>query len=171
MVWARTKLVLYDNIYDEGERDVSISYAGKHPDKLYYKIRELMLNVFNVHAGKIQEISYSWEKKADSDKIEVRWRCVKDMDMYSFVRFDVNFRANVTAGEGTASIKLKPRFVTEYPQDTLIQQSIFYEMARRFWHNVFYQKQRIKWFEETKELCAQFEQKLKEYGEELRKNE
>lgn len=170
MVWARTKLVLYDNIYDEGERDITIDYAGKNPQKIYYKLKELFLEVFNVPEGKVQEMYYTWEKKGDTDKIDVRWRVVKDMDMYSFLRFDVSFRATATGGEGTASMKIKPRFITEYPQDTLIQQSIFYEMARRFWHNVFYQKQRIKWFEEGKELCAQFDKKLKEYQDELRQH-
>lgn len=170
MVWARTKLVLFDYIYDEGERDITIDYSGKSPQKIYYKMKELFLSVFNVPQGKIQEMFYTWEKKADTDKIDTRWRVVKDKDMYSFLRFDVSYKANVTAGEGTASIKIKPRFVTEYPQDTLIQQSIFYEMARRFWHNTFYQKQRLKWFDEGKQLSAKFETELKKYMDELRQH-
>lgn len=170
MVWARTKLVLYDNIFEEGERDIAMSYSGKHPEKLYYKLKEIFLDVFNVPRNKIQEMHYNWEKKGDSDSIDVRWRVVKDMDMYSFLRFDISFKVKSTAGEGTASIRLKPRFITEYPQDTLIQQSIFYEMARRFWHNTFYQKQRLKWFHLGKELSARFDDAVKQYMDGLRQH-
>ena len=168
MVWARSKLTIFDNIF-EPQKDIFINYSGKNPERLYNKIRTMLIQILNIPERKIQEMYYTWEKHGNADKFKIRWRAVKDYDIYSFLRFDVVLNGESENGEGHASIMLKPRFITEYPQDTIIQQSIFYEMARRFWHNTFYHRQRMKWFEEARELSIEFETKLKQFFEELSK--
>ncbi|MEA3343628.1 MAG: hypothetical protein U9Q92_05665 [archaeon] len=168
MVWARTKLVIFDNLYEPGEKDILFNYSGPHPEKFYNKVRAMMHDVFNVPVGRIQEMNYTWETQNNEDKFSIRWRTVKEMDIYTYLRYDVILTGTSANGEGPVSIRLKPRIVTEYPQDTLIQQSILYEMARRFWHNMFYAKQRQKWMEMGRDLASEFENTLKEYGEELR---
>lgn len=170
MVWARTKLVIYDNLYEPGEKDVLFNYSGPHPEKFYNKIRSMMHNIFNVPKGRIQEMNYSWEKHKDKDKFNIKWRIVKEMDIYTYLRYDIILNGSSENHDGSVSIRQKPRIITEYPQDTLIQQSILYEMARRYWHNIFYAKQRQKWMNEGRDMAAEFENTLKEYGEELRHN-
>ena len=71
-------------------------------------------------------------------------------------------------GEGKAVIRLKPRLITEYPQDTIWQQNIMYEMFRRFWHNMFYQQQRMQYLNLGKELLTSMESSVKHFGETLR---
>lgn len=166
MVWARTKLTILDNVF-EPQKDIFVNYAGKHPERLYNKIRAMLINILNVPEGKIQELYYTWEKHGDTDKFKVRWRAIKDYDIYSYLRFDVILNGSSKNGEGHASMSLKPRFVTEYPQDTVIQQSIFYEMARRAWHDWFYNRKRERWFQEARNLAVEFEVKLKQFLEEL----
>ncbi len=168
IVWARTKLVIFDNLYQEGEKDILFNYSGPHPEKFYNKIRSMMHDIFNIPKGRIQEMNYTWETQENADKFNIRWRAVKEMDIYTYLRYDIIINGNSKEGHGSVSVRLKPRIITEYPQDTLIQQSILYEMARRFWHNAFYAKQRQKWMEEGRNLAAEFENTLKEYGEELR---
>ena len=166
MVWARTKLTIFDNVF-EPQKDIFINYSGKNPERTYNKIKALLVHILNIPESKVQEMYYTWEKHKDTDKFKIRWRGVKDYDIYSFLRFDVVLNGESHHGEGHASIVLKPRFVTEYPQDNIIQQSIIYEMIRRFWHNTFYNRQRQKWFAEAREISVEFENKIKQFLEEL----
>ena len=41
MVWARTKLLIWDYIF-EPVKDLRVSYSGPHPEALYKKVKELM---------------------------------------------------------------------------------------------------------------------------------
>ena len=167
MVWARTKLIIFDNLYEPGEKDILFNFSGPHPIKFYNKIRASMHDIFGVPIGRVQEMNYTWEKHKTMEKFNIRWRLTKEMDVYTYLRYDVILIGSSENDEGPVSVRLKPRIVTEYPQDTLIQQSILYEMARRFWHNMYYAKQRKEWIEQGKDMAAEFENMLKEYAEEL----
>lgn len=167
MVWARTKLLIWDYIF-EPVREVKISYAGKHPERLYKKINELLRIVFNVPEGYIQEKNYRWEKLKDTERFEIAWEMNKILDLYSFITVDVDLRGFSTEGEGRASIKIKPRLVTEYPQDTIWQQNILYEMLRRFWHRIFYHRKRMEYLDLGKELVVNFENSIKHFMDTLR---
>ncbi len=67
MVWARTKLLIWDYVF-EPVKDIRISYSGKNPERLYKKLNELLRLIFNVPEGYIQEKTYKWEKKKESEK-------------------------------------------------------------------------------------------------------
>ena len=169
MVWARTKLTILDNLFDP-QKDLLMNFTGPHTERLYNKIYAALKEVFEVPDSKIQEMFYAWETVGGGDKFKIRWRLIRDYDIYSYLRFDVVLSGSAKNGQGHASIVLKPRFVTEYPQDTIIQQSIIYEMVRRFWHTVFYHRKRMEWFEEARHLSIQYQTKIKQYFEELRNN-
>ncbi|MFH0949376.1 MAG: hypothetical protein V1802_02720 [Candidatus Aenigmatarchaeota archaeon] len=168
MVWARTKLLIYDYVF-EPVKELTITYVGKHPDKFYKKLNELMRLVFNVPDAYVQEKTYSWEKLKDSENFSVGWELTKIIDIYSYIVVEVDLTGVITNGEGRASIRLKPRLITEYPQDTIWQQSIIYEMLRRFWHKFFYHKKRMEYLNMAKELLMSFQVSIKNYAEELRK--
>ena len=51
----------------------------------------------------------------------------------------------------------------------MLQQNLMYEMVRRMWHRVFYQRKRMEYLDLGKELIMNFERGLKDFGEELRK--
>jgi hypothetical protein len=167
MVWARTKLLIWDYIF-EPVKDIKLEYKGPFPEKFYKKLNELIRTIFNVPDAYVQEKNYSWEKTKDSEKFEVEWEVTKVLDVYSYITVELSMKGFTMNGEGKVTIKIKPRLITEYPQDTVFQQSIFYEMARRMWHQFFYHHKRMEYLNHGKELITSFESALKHFGETLR---
>lgn len=169
MVWARTKLLIWDYIF-EPVKDLKINYAGKHPEKFYKKINELIRTVFNIPDAYVQEKLFNWENEKDTERFEILWEVNKILDVFSYITVEVDLRGFSSAGEGRASIRIKPRLITEYPQDTIWQQSIVYEMLRRFWHRLFYHHKRMEYLSLGKELLVNFEGSIKHYAESLKNN-
>jgi hypothetical protein len=167
MVWARTKLLIWDYIF-EPVKEIKISYTGKGTEKFYNKLNELIRTVFNVPEGYIQEKSYKWEKVKGSEHFAIEWEVNKILDKFSYIVVEIALKGYSTKGEGKVSIKLKPRLITEYPQDTPWQQSIIYEMFRRMWHVLFYHKQRMQYLDYGKELLTTFEGAIKSYCDSIK---
>jgi hypothetical protein len=167
MVWARTKLLIWDYIF-EPVKDIKLEYKGPFPEKFYKKLNELIRTIFNVPDAYVQEKNYSWEKAKDSERFEVEWEITKVLDVYSYITIELTMKGFTMNGEGKVSIKIKPRLITEYPQDTVFQQSIFYEIVRRMWHQFFYQHKRMEYLNFGKELITSFESAIKHFGETLR---
>ncbi|MEM7813311.1 MAG: hypothetical protein QW548_00225 [Candidatus Aenigmatarchaeota archaeon] len=168
MVWARTRLMIYDYVF-EPVKQIRFEFAGRRPDFFYKKVQELLRVIFNVPEGYIQEKEYKWEKEKDVERFEVGWEVTKIFDIYSYLGLEIDMKGFVSAeGEGKVSVVIKPRLITEYPQDTIWQQSIFYEMLRRFWHRLYYHRKRMNYLYWSKEATLDFERKLKDFAEELR---
>jgi hypothetical protein len=92
----------------------------------------------------------------------------KDMDMFSYIYLKVQLKADGNDRTGNAVITIKPYMRTEYPQDTVWQRSLFYEMLRTIWHRAFYAKKREEYTEECRHLTYTMQEKLREYFRELR---
>jgi hypothetical protein len=167
MVWARTKLLIWDYIF-EPIKDIKISYIGPHPELFYKKINELIRTVFNVPDAYVQEKTYTWERGKESEKFEVDWEVNKILDMYSYIVAEISIKGFSAAGEGKAVIRIKPRLITEYPQDTVWQQNIVYEVFRRIWHQMYYHNRRMEYLNMGKEIITSFESSVKHFGEALR---
>ena len=164
MVWARTKLLIWDYIF-EPVKAIQVSYVGKHPEKLYKKLNELIRTVFNVPEAYVQEKAYKWEKEKDTERFEIEWEVNKLLDLFSYITVELTLRGFTAEGEGRAVIRIRPRLITEYPQDTIWQQNIIYEMLRRFWHRLFYQHKRMEYLNTAKEMVVNFEGSIKRYME------
>ncbi len=167
MVWARTKLLIWDYIF-EPVKDIRISYTGPHPEKMYQKMKELIRSVINVPDAYIQEKNYNWEKLKESERFEIEWEINKILDAFSYITVEITLRGFAAGGEGKADIRIRPRLITEYPQDTIWQQSIVYEMVRRFWHQRFYHHKRMEFLNLGKELLVSLEAAVKKYMDELK---
>ena len=167
MVWARTKLLIWDYVF-EPVKEINISYTGPAPDKFYKKINELVRVVFNVPDAYVQEKEYSWEKTKDGERVSVGWEINKILDTFSYITVEIDFSGFSVNNEGKVNLRIRPRLITEYPQDTVWQQNIIYEMTRRFWHNMFYHKKRMEYLNFAKELVTSFESSIKHFGEVLR---
>ncbi|MBI2972022.1 MAG: hypothetical protein HYY37_06380 [Candidatus Aenigmarchaeota archaeon] len=170
MVWARTRLLIWDYIF-EPVKQIRISYVGRNPDRFYRKVNELVRTTFNVPESYVQEKDYTWEKIRETERFDVGWEVNKVLDTFSYITVEIDLRGFVTEGEGRATIIIKPRLITEYPQDTIWQQSIFYEMLRRVWHKAFYHHRRMEYLNMGKELVVSFESSLKHFAEALRAGE
>lgn len=167
MVWARTKLLIWDYVF-EPVKEINISFTGPHPDKFYKKINELVRVVFNVPDAYVQEKEYNWEKTKDGERFAVGWEISKVLDTFSYITIELDLNGFSVNGEGKANMRIRPRLITEYPQDTVWQQNILYEMMRRFWHKMFYHKKRMEYLNFAKELITSFESNVKHFGELLR---
>lgn len=165
MVWARTKLLIWDYIF-EPAKDIKLGMTTKSAESYYKKINELIRTVFNVPDAYVQEKAYDWERGEDSSKFEVEWEVNKILDRYSYLAIEVELKGFATkAGDGKISVRIKPRLITEYPQDTVWQQSILYEMLRRMWHKLYYHKKRMEYLNFGKEVITSFESSIKHYSE------
>src|SRR3989344_5985456 len=110
MVWARTKLLIWDYIF-EPVKDIKIEYKGPQPERFYKKINELIRTIFNVPDAYVQEKNYSWEKGKDSERFEAEWEVTKVLDAYSYITIEVSLKGFTMNGEGKAAIKIKLRLI------------------------------------------------------------
>ena len=167
MVFSRSKLLMEDNCFTEEPSDVSLKINAPNPAKMYKKSYEAIKAIFRVSDSDIQETAYNWAKTAKGDKFKVRWWMHKDMDLFSylFIRFDIAGDGSPTAG--SFSITISALLRTEYPQDTIWQRSLFYEVLRTFWHRMFYHKKREQYAEECRHSVVVYADKIKELVEKL----
>lgn len=168
MVFARSKILMQDNCYEEEPGDVTMKYVGPNPQKLYDKIWELMKSVFNVPDSAIQEETYNWGKGEKTEKFNVGWLMHKDLDAFSYMYIKITLSGEGDEDGGNANIRVKPYMRTEYPLDTVWQRSLFYEMMRVIWHKTFYATRRIEHTEECRHLTVYFQRRMMEFFRELR---
>ena len=89
-----------------------------------------------------------------------------DLFSYFFVSFKMSGQGDSTSG--SLSLNIKPLLRSEYPQDTVWQRSLFYEMMRTFWHRMFYHKKREEYAEECRHSTVMFQKKFNEYFRRLK---
>jgi len=167
MVFARSKLTMEDNCFEEEPGVVEMKFVGPNVTKIYKKMYESMKNVFRCSDADIQETEYSWGKSERGDKFSVRWWMHKDMDIFSYFYISFQLSGEGTDKAGSAKIAVRGLLRTEYPQDTVWQRSLFYEMLRTFWHRAFYHRKREEYAEECRHSVILFERKMKEFFHEI----
>lgn len=163
MVFARNKLVMEDNCFSEEPGGVEMRFVGPGVKKLYKLMYGAMRTVFNVTESDIQETDYSWGKGDKGDKFKVRWWIHKDMDLFSYLYMRMDISGSDEAGKGHVTIAVRGLIRTEYPQDTVWQRSLIYEMLRTLWHRAFYHKKREEYAEDCRHQTIMFMDKMKEY--------
>ncbi|MCD6216167.1 MAG: hypothetical protein J7J92_03825 [Candidatus Aenigmarchaeota archaeon] len=161
MVFTRTRITIWDQIYRPRKSSI-VRYKGPNTSKAYKKVYRLIKSIFNVPSGYIQEKLYNWENDKDKQRFSIRWQVDKPLDQYTYIDWDIELKGFEANRTGEVVISIEPRLITEYPQDTIWEQSIFYEMLRRLWHVLFYEKKREEFFELGKSLTQEFEEKLRD---------
>ncbi len=169
MVFARAKLVLEENCFEEEPGGIEMRFVGPQVKNLYSKMYEIMKSIFRVPDSDIQETEYNWGKGEKTEKFKVRWWLHKDMDLFSYfyIRFDLS--GHVDEKGSSATVAVRGLLRSEYPQDTVWQRSLFYEMLRTFWHRIFYHKKREEYAEECRHSMVYFQKRIRELFEELKK--
>jgi len=165
------KLMIEEELYHpkgtaKGSPRAIMTYIGPNPAKLYPKTREIIKAVFNSTDSDMHEEIYDWGK-GEKEKFNVRFFLHRDVDKftYYFIRFDIKGEGTDKSGKG--SVTIRPLLRTEYPQDTLWQRTIFYEMIRVFWHRAFYHNRRREYIWEGRNLLAMLQEQLRQYFKEL----
>ncbi|UCD03155.1 MAG: hypothetical protein JSV63_00785 [Candidatus Aenigmatarchaeota archaeon] len=172
-ILARMKMVIEEEIYPpkgpaKGSPRSIHTYMGPNPAKLYPKARELAKAIFNATDADTHEEIYDWGVSGDKEKFRVRFFLHRDLDKFTYylIRMDVKGEGSEKAGK--ASVTIRPLLRTEYPQDTLWQRTIFYEMLRVFWHRLFYHNKRREYILEGRNLLVMLQQQLEQYFRDLR---
>ncbi|MFH1105805.1 MAG: hypothetical protein V1731_01170 [Candidatus Aenigmatarchaeota archaeon] len=168
MVIARTKLTLEDPLIRVDPYYIWLNYKGPGPERFYAKLAELIPLIYGVERGQVLERTFNWDTLGDTQKFEVFWEITKPLDRFSYYRMTVEFSGQCTKGQGEARIRLFGCIRTEYPQDTLWQRSIFYEILRMLWHTMFYRTARLKYLHEGRALLRNFEIEVKKLFEDFR---
>lgn len=159
MVWARTKLMIQDDLLKPRNRFV-VNFSGINPNKFYHEIPKLIASVFRVDEKFIQEKKFSWTH-GDPQKFKISWEVTKDLDLVSYYTIEINLEGSCSKGVGDAKIVLEGWLRTEYPQDTMWHKSLFYEMFRMFWHRTFYTNKRNEYILEGRRLISLLAESLK----------
>lgn len=169
-IFARTKLMIHEDCLSPapgsflpGIPYVDLTYHGPNPQKLYDKIKEIFFTVVKYDPGELQERDFFWDRSTPVEKFRTSFVLTKDMDTFSYVEIIVDLSGEARPSkefgrEGSAFIRLTGRMRTEYPQDTIWQRSLIYEMFRVFYHRVIYEEKRMRY----KEQCRDWLQKMQE---------
>lgn len=159
MVWARTKLMIHDDLLRPLPR-MTIKFTGPNPEKFYKEIYNLVVMSFKIPEHSIQEKEFTWHK-GDPEKFSVAWEINKDLDKFSYYWLSIKLNGEVSKGNGKAEIEVEGALRTEYPQDTYWQKSLLYEFLRMTWHSVFYASQRDEYLKEGRRMLSFFVDQLK----------
>lgn len=159
MVWARSKLAILDDLTTPRAR-IHIDFRGREPQRLYREIPQMIATVFRVHSGAVQEKKFVMHK-GDPEKFKADWEIIKDIDKFSFYKIGVSISGQSSKGVGEATVTITGSLRTEYPQDTVWQRSLFYEILRMFWHSMFYTAKRSRYLAEGRQLITMFADDVK----------
>jgi len=159
MVWARTKLMIHDDLLRPIPKIV-MKIEGRHPQKFYKEIYNLMLTNFRVSEHSIQEKEFQWSK-GDPEKFKIKWELDKDLDKFSYYWIEVSLEGEVSKSMGKVKIEVEGALRTEYPQDTFWQRSLLYEFLRMIWHTTFYSSKRDDYLREGRLLLSSFVNELR----------
>lgn len=152
-------MVIHDDLLRPRNRYV-VEFKGIKPDKFYHAIPKIFMSVFRVDEHHLQEKKISWTH-GETEKFKITWEGTKELDAFSYITFNIELIGSQTKGAGEAAIVIEGAMRTEYPQDTVWQKSIIYEMLRIFWHKNFYIAQRNKYMEEGRKEMASFIEEIK----------
>ncbi len=159
MVWARAKLVIEDSVL--WPRDTYIvEFKGIRPDKFYHAVPKIFMAAFRTDPHHLQEKKISWTH-GETEKFKVVWEGTKELDSFSYITFNMELSGSQSKGSGEAKITIIGILRTEYPQDTVWEKSVLYEMLRVFWHKSFYVAHRNKYLDEGRREMASFVEELK----------
>jgi hypothetical protein len=166
--FARAKFLIHDDCFNTSVPVLKINYSGPNPQFAYTKIREMFTTIVGVNVlDRVQETDYSWDRKENTESFRVSWEVVKEMDKFSYLDIRIGMKGFAEnkdgVKEGKVAIEMNGVMRTEYPQDTIWERSIFYEMLRIFWHKVFYREKRYEYQEHCREILSRLTQDLKAF--------
>ena len=174
-IFARTKLVIHDNCLEvapgsplPGRSYITLNYSGPNPQNIYYQLKKILVSLFKIREDEIIEREFKWDRTKPEETFHTVLEHVKDMDRFSFIHIIVTLDGKVRPSkdfgkEGSATIKIEGWLRTEYPQDTVWQRSLLYEMFRTFYHKVIYRETRMKYKDQCTSLIEQLQAEMKQF--------
>lgn len=175
-IFARTKLIIHEDCLAlpgttspfPGKKTITLEYKGPNPQIAYYQAKKILASITKVPENQIIERDVSWDRSGEEENFSVTFDVIKDMDKFSFIQISVSIKGSAKPSkefgkEGSLSITIDGILRTEYPQDTLWQRSLIYEIFRTFFHKFIYEGTRKKYRDECVSLMLQLHEELKEF--------
>ena len=173
-IFARTKLIIHEDCLEvsgsplPGKKFMTLEYSGPNPQAAYYQAKKLLAQITRVPENEIIERDFTWRREGEEENFSVTFDVIKDMDRFSFIQISISMKGKIKPSkefgkEGNLSINIEGVLRTEYPQDTLWQRSLIYEMFRTFYHKFIYEDTRKKYKQECVDIMNQIYSSLKEF--------
>jgi hypothetical protein len=164
-VFVKTKLLLEDHcvVY---RPTISFSYSGPNPQKIYPKIIDTLQTSLRIPRENIQEKEFNWDKSKPEEKFKILLEVMKDYDRFSYMLLSINLSgvvkpSNDFGKEGEVKVDMDGVIRTEYPQDTVLERSFFYEIFRTFYHKVFERDARNRYLDNCRDLMMGLQGEIK----------
>jgi hypothetical protein len=173
-IFARTKLIIHEDCLEvsgsplPGKKFMTLEYSGPNPQAAYYQAKKLLAQITKVPENEIIERDFTWRREGEEENFSVTFDVIKDMDRFSFIQISISMKGKIKPSkefgkEGNLSINIEGVLRTEYPQDTLWQRSLIYEMFRTFYHKFIYEDTRKKYKQECVDIMNEVYSSLKEF--------
>jgi len=173
-IFARTKLIIHEDCLEvsgsplPGKKFMTLEYSGPNPQAAYYQAKKLLAQITRVPENEIIERDFTWRREGEEENFSVTFDVIKDMDRFSFIQISISMKGKIKPSkefgkEGNLSINIEGVLRTEYPQDTLWQRSLIYEMFRTFYHKFIYEDARKKYKQECVDIMNEVYSSLKEF--------
>jgi len=122
----------------------------------------------------IEEKEYEWDRSKVPEKFSAKLDVIKEMDNLSYIFFEIEVKGEIKPSkefgtEGKFTINIDSVLRTEYPQDTIIERSIFYEFFRNIYHKLIYNRKREEYLAQCRDLVTRLINSLKAFFEILPK--
>ncbi|MGC9310797.1 MAG: hypothetical protein ACP5E4_03690 [Candidatus Aenigmatarchaeota archaeon] len=130
----------------------TIAYSGPEPFRLYYAMRNLLLDVFELAGKDIFEDKLKWDATGEDKSFFVQWHIDKNMDSWTKLSLAIKFMGsqNSRTRVGNASVSLKPLFITSVKTGFL--QKAFWWM----YYQMHYKNKRVYEFYRAKTVYNRF---------------
>ncbi|MEM5815170.1 MAG: hypothetical protein QXD89_01630 [Candidatus Aenigmatarchaeota archaeon] len=174
-IFARTKLVIHEDCLAltgaapfPGKKFITLEYKGPNPQIAYYQIRKLLSTISKIPENEIIERNFYWDRSGEEEKFSATFDVIKDMDRFSFIQISVSMEGVIKPSkefgkEGSLTIRIEGVLRTEYPQDTIWQRSLLYELFRAFFHKFIYEETRKKYRDICVSIMTEIYNELKEF--------
>lgn len=174
-VFARTKLLIHEDCLQPapgsgmpGREYLTLAYTGPNPQNIYPQIKKLFSTVFKAEEKEIQEKEVTWDRSKPEEVFKIKFEVIKDFDAFTFMQINVELSGTAKPSkefgkEGHVDIKIEAWLRTEYPQDTIWERSLFYELFRVLHYRVAYKDTRQRYKERCVELVNHFQLELKSF--------
>ena len=172
-VFARTKLMIEADCLEPRVK-IDLNYSGPNPDKIYPKLIEILKKVLAIPEHYIQEKEFTWDRSSVPEKFSAKVEAIKEFDKITYMLLDISLKGEVKPSkefgkEGSARLTIGGVIRSEYPQDTLFQKTIIYQMIMNFYHKTFYQRKFEEYRKKCREMMLRLHNELKAFFEILPK--
>jgi hypothetical protein len=166
-IFARAKLTIEEDCLLPSPK-IWLTYSGPNPQRAYAKIIEILKTNLKMKPENIQERDFKWDRAGVPEKFSGSIEAFKDFDKFTYMLMFIDFSGDVRPSkefgkEGNFKLSLDAVMRTDYPQDTVWEKSLIYEIFRTFWHKVFYQERRYVYREQCRDLMLATQREIKAF--------